>query len=75
MPFTASLNVAINDVGSFCNIIIMVPYLIRILYGQLTQLEIIADQKHGLHYGLLTKWKIGKSTKIITSALIFTFTF
>ena len=61
MPFTASLNVAINDVGSFCNIIIMVPYLIRILYGQLTPLEIIAAQKH------LLKWDGGNTTQVFFS--------
>ena len=57
MPFTASLNVAINDVGSFCNIIIMVPYLIRILYGQLTQLEIIAAQNIFLNGMVVTTHK------------------
>ena len=34
----ASLNVAINNVGSFCNIIIMLPFIVRILFGQLSEL-------------------------------------
>ena len=39
IPLSASLNVAINNVGSFCNAIIMLPLIIRTLFGQLTELE------------------------------------
>ena len=33
---SAGLNVAINNVASFCNIMIMLPLIIRSLFGQLT---------------------------------------
>ena len=46
---SASLNVAINDVGSFCNIVIMMPFLMRIFFGQLTELEKMWDMHIHAH--------------------------